>query len=52
MIAGRLNKQIASELGTVERTVKLHRGHPMIKLDLHSVAELARLADRTGIDPV
>ena len=51
VIAGRLNKQIASELGTVERTVKFHRSHLMTKLDLHSVAELARLAERAGIDP-
>jgi FixJ family two-component response regulator len=51
VIAGRLNKQIASELGTVERTVKYHRSHLMIKLNLQSVAELARLAERAGIDP-
>lgn len=52
VIAGRLNKQIAFELGTVERTVKLHRSHLMAKLNLHSVAELARLAERTGIEPL
>lgn len=52
VIAGRLNKQIARDLGTVERTVKLHRSHVMAKLNLHSVAELARLAERTGIGPL
>ena len=52
VIAGRLNKQISHDLGTVERTVKLHRSHLMAKLDLDSVAELARLAERTGIEPL
>jgi FixJ family two-component response regulator len=47
-----LNKQISHDLGIVERTVKLHRSHLMAKLDLDSVAELARLAERTGIEPL
>jgi FixJ family two-component response regulator len=50
VLAGRLNKQIARELGVVERTVKLHRSHLMMKLKLHSVADLARLAERVGIE--
>jgi FixJ family two-component response regulator len=51
VIAGRLNKQIAATLGTVEKTVKVHRGRMMAKLDIRSVAELARLAERVGISP-
>jgi FixJ family two-component response regulator len=43
--AGRLNKQIAAELGTAERTVKAHRAHLMQKMRVNSVAELVRLAD-------
>ena len=51
MIAGRLNKQIAAALGTVEKTIKVHRGRMMTKLGVRSVAELVRLADRAGIRP-
>src|SRR5215468_2924848 len=43
VIAGKLNKQIAGELGTVEQTVKVHRAHVMQKMKVHSVAELVRL---------
>ena len=46
---GLLNKQIASELGTSERTVKAHRAHVMRKLDVASVADLARAAERLGM---
>ena len=45
VVAGKLNKQIASVLGTVEQTVKVHRAHVMQKMRVHSVAELVRLAD-------
>jgi FixJ family two-component response regulator len=49
VIAGRLNKQIAGDLGTVEKTVKVHRGRVMNKLGVRSVADLVRLAERAGI---
>ena len=43
---GLLNKQIAGELGMAEKTVKVHRGRVMSKLEVGSVAELVRLVDR------
>jgi len=49
VVAGKLNKQIADELGTVEQTVKVHRAHVMQKMRVHSVAELVRLTQRCGI---
>jgi FixJ family two-component response regulator len=49
VVAGKLNKQIAGDLGTVEQTVKVHRAHVMQKMKAHSVAELVRLAQRCGI---
>ena len=49
VIAGRLNKQIAGDLGTVEKTVKVHRGRVMNKLGVRAVAELVRLAEKAGI---
>jgi FixJ family two-component response regulator len=44
--AGRLNKQIAAELGIAEKTVKAHRARVMAKLQAPSVAELVRIVDR------
>jgi FixJ family two-component response regulator len=49
VIAGRLNKQIAGDLGTVEKTIKVHRGRIMEKLGVRSVADLVRLAEKAGI---
>ena len=51
VIAGRLNKQIASQLGTTEGTIKVHRGRVMEKMGTTSVAELVILAQRAGIAP-
>ena len=48
IVAGRLNKQIAAELGTAERTIKAHRAHVMEKMDVASVAELVRIAGQLG----
>jgi FixJ family two-component response regulator len=47
--AGMLNKQIAFQLGTVEKTVKVHRARVMAKMGAHSVADLVRFADKLGI---
>jgi FixJ family two-component response regulator len=43
VVAGKLNKQIAAELGTVERTIKAHRAQVMDKMQVASVAELVQL---------
>ena len=51
VIAGQLNKQIAADLGTVEKTVKVHRGRMMEKMEARSVTDLVRLAERAGIRP-
>jgi FixJ family two-component response regulator len=52
VISGKLNKQIAADLGTVEKTIKVHRGREMKKMEVESVAELVRLAEYVGIRPV
>lgn len=49
VVRGLLNKQIAHELGTVEKTVKVHRAHVMEKMEVQSLAELVRLAEHLGI---
>ena len=49
VVAGRLNKQIANDLGTVEKTIKFHRRRVMEKLGLRTVADLVRFAQRAGI---
>jgi two-component system response regulator NreC len=48
---GRSNKEVAAELGISVRTVETHRENLMRKLDIHSVAELTRLALKTGLVP-
>ncbi len=49
VVAGKLNKQIAADLGITEATVKMHRARVMAKMKVQSVAELARLTERCGI---
>lgn len=49
VVSGQLNKQIAGDLGTVEKTIKVHRARVMEKMGVQSLAELARLAERVGI---
>jgi len=49
VFAGKLNKQIAADLGITEATVKMHRARVMAKMKVQSVAELVRLRERYGI---
>ncbi len=49
VISGRLNKQIASELGIAEKTVKVHRGRVMAKMQVRSLAALVHLCDEMGL---
>lgn len=51
VVAGKLNKQVAASLGTTEKTIKVHRARVMEKMQVRSLAELVRLADRSGITP-
>jgi len=49
VVRGKINKQIAHELGTTERTVKAHRHQVMEKMQVQSLAELVSIAERLGI---
>jgi FixJ family two-component response regulator len=46
VVSGMLNKQIASEIGASEATVKIHRGHVMQKMQAGSIVDLVRMADK------
>src|SRR5881628_1676485 len=48
VVAGKLNKQIASDLGITEATVKMHRARVMTKMKVQGVADLVRLAELCG----
>ncbi len=49
VVAGRLNKQIAAELGTVVKTIKVHRARVMQKMGVRSLAQLVRIAASVGV---
>jgi FixJ family two-component response regulator len=49
VVAGRLNKQIAADLGIVEKTIKVHRARVMEKMAVGSLADLVRVAERLGV---
>jgi FixJ family two-component response regulator len=51
LVAGQLNKHVAADLGTVEKTIKVHRGRIMRKMGAASLVELVRMADLAGIRP-
>jgi FixJ family two-component response regulator len=49
VVAGRLNKQIAADLGLSVVTVKVHRGQLMRKMSAKSIVDLVRMADQLGV---
>jgi FixJ family two-component response regulator len=51
VVAGRLNKQIAADLGIVEKTIKVHRARIMEKMAVRSLADLVRIAERLELPP-
>ena len=51
VVTGLLNKQIADRIGTTEKTVKVHRGRVMEKMQVRSLAELVQLSMKIGISP-
>jgi FixJ family two-component response regulator len=51
VVSGMLNKQIASEIGASEATVKIHRGNVMHKMQAASVVDLVRMSDKLELSP-
>jgi FixJ family two-component response regulator len=51
VVMGLLNKQIAAEMHTAEKTIKVHRGRVMQKLGVTSVPDLVRVSQRAGVSP-
>jgi len=49
VVAGRLNKQIAGDLGTVEKTIKVHRSRMMEKLGIRTIADLVRMTGKLDL---
>jgi len=49
VVTGKLNKQIASDLGIAEKTIKVHRGRVMQKMRANSVADLVRMVEKVGL---
>jgi len=49
IVAGRMNKQAAAELGTSEKTIKIHRARLMVKMGARTLPDLVRLAERAGV---
>jgi RNA polymerase sigma factor (sigma-70 family) len=49
VVSGMLNKQIAAQLGASEKTIKVHRGRVMQKMQADSLADLVRMAERLGV---
>jgi len=52
VVRGRLNKQTAAELGTVEKTIKVHRARVIEKMGVESLAELVRMAENWACFPL
>ena len=49
VVTGKLNKQIAADLGTSEQNIKMHRARVMQKMEIESLADLVRAAEKLGI---
>jgi RNA polymerase sigma factor (sigma-70 family) len=50
VVSGKRNKQIADDLGIVEKTIKVHRSNIMEKLKVQSLADLVKLSEKLGVN--